>query len=70
MDNGSDKTACVLNALEFIHRWMAELGNHQRPYAFDLMNLVMAGEITNEEAFFLLDNAPQQVPPIPPVPTP
>jgi hypothetical protein len=65
MDNGSEKTACALHALELILRWVAELGSHQRPYAFDLMNLVMAGEMTNEEAFSLLDNAPHQGTPIP-----
>jgi len=54
--NGSEKTACAFHALELIHRWVAELESHKRTYAFELMNLVMAGELTNDEAFSLLDN--------------
>ena len=57
MGNEQAKTACVLQGLELIHRLVAELEGHNRIYACELMNLVVAGKLTNDEAFLLLDNA-------------
>jgi hypothetical protein len=57
MDSEASKTACVLQGLELIRRWVDELDGRNRKYAFELMNLVMADQLTNEEAFGLLDNA-------------
>ena len=57
MDEESVKTDCVLYGLELVHRWITELEGSHRIYAFELMNMVMAGELTNDEAFLLLDNA-------------
>ena len=65
MNDESIKTACVLHGLELVHRWVEALEGPDRGYAFDLMNLVMAGKLTNDEAFSLLDNAPHQGTPIP-----
>ena len=56
MGNEPTKTSCVLQGLELIRRWVDELEGGNRTYAFELMNLVMAGELTNDEAFLLLDN--------------
>ena len=56
MDDESVKTACVLHGMKIVRRWVAELEGHNRTYAFELMNLVVVGELTNEEAFSLLDN--------------
>ena len=47
----------MLQGLELIRRWVDELDGRNRKYAFELMNLVMADQLTNEEAFGLLDNA-------------
>ena len=60
MDDKTAKIACTLQGfeseeLESIRRWRDELEDSNRKYAFELMNLVMEGKITNEEAFALLD---------------
>ena len=56
MDDETSKITCVLQGLKLIRRWVDELEGHNRNNAFEVMNLVMAGELTNEEAFALLDN--------------
>ena len=65
MEDAPVKVSCISLGMEMLHRWIAELEGHKRTYAFELMNLVMAGELTNDEAFSLLDNAPHQGTPIP-----
>ena len=62
MDEESVKTDCVLHGLGLVHRWISELEGSHRIYAFELMSLVMAGELTNDEAFLLLDNTHTNVP--------
>ena len=57
MEDGTVKVACITHGMEMVRRWVAELEGHNRIYAFELMSLVMAGELTNDEAFSLLDNA-------------
>jgi hypothetical protein len=57
MEDAPVKTACVLNGLDLVHRWVEALEGPNRGYAFELMNLVMVGELTTEKAFSLLDNA-------------
>lgn len=65
MDGKTTKTAsgyhdCVSEQLELVRRWLAELEGSNKVKAFELMQLVMAVEITNEEAFALLDCGPDQ----------
>ena len=60
-DDGSIKDAYWLNEpgsdrLALMRRWLDELEGKNRKDAFELLNLVMAGKISNEEAFTLLDN--------------
>ena len=55
-----DKTACKLQGggseqLELLHRWIEALEGSNRIKAFELMNQVMDVEMTNEEAFALLE---------------
>jgi hypothetical protein len=57
MGEESENTRCELHGLKLIHRWVTELEGQNRRYAFELMNLVMAGNLTNDEAFLLLDGA-------------
>ena len=57
MEDDSVTSACVLHSMNMVRRWVAELDGRNRIYAFELMNLVMAGELTTHEAFSLLDNA-------------
>ncbi|MEN8108281.1 MAG: hypothetical protein ABFS22_09765 [Pseudomonadota bacterium] len=57
MDDETAKITCVLQGLKLVRRWVDELEGRNRNNAFELMNLVMVGELTNEEAFALLDNA-------------
>jgi len=49
---------CVSAQLKLVRRWLDELEGSNRLKAFELMQLVMAVEITNEEAFALLDCGP------------
>jgi hypothetical protein len=57
MQDDSVKAACILHGMEMLRRWVDELEGSHRTYAFELMNMVMAGELTNDEAFSLLSNA-------------
>ena len=57
MEDATVKIACVLHGLELLHRWIEALEGPNRGYAFELMNLLMAGAPTTEKAFSLLDNA-------------
>ena len=57
MEDAPVKVSCISLGMELLHRWVAELEGPNRGYAFELMNLVMAGELTTEKAFTLLDNA-------------
>lgn len=57
MEDAPVKTACVLHGLGLVHRWMEALEGPNRGYAFELMNMVMAGELMNDDAFSLLHNA-------------
>jgi hypothetical protein len=41
--------------LKLVHRWLAELDGPNKSKAFELMNRVMAGEVTSQEAIALLD---------------
>jgi hypothetical protein len=56
MDDVTEKNTCVLHGLKLVRRWLDELESRSRNSALDLMNLVMAGKLTNDEAFALLDN--------------
>lgn len=56
MDDETSKITCVLQGLKLVRRWVDELEGRNRNNAFELMNRVMTGELTNEEAFALLDN--------------
>ena len=56
MNDETSKITCVLQGLKLVRRWLDELEGRNRNNGFELMNLVMAGELTNEEAFVLLDN--------------
>ena len=47
-DPGSDQ-------LLYIRRWLGELEGQNRKDAFELLNLVMEGKISDEEAFTVLD---------------
>jgi uncharacterized protein YaaN involved in tellurite resistance len=54
------KIACKLEKLDseqlkLVRRWLDELEGRNRKEAYRLMQLVMAGEITNEEALAALD---------------
>jgi hypothetical protein len=42
--------------LEMVRRWIDELEGRNREKAFKLLELVMAGKITSEEALMTLDN--------------
>jgi hypothetical protein len=55
MDNETAHPACVLHGLELLRRWTDELEGRNRHTAYELMHTVMAGDLTNEEAFALLD---------------
>ena len=52
-----DKFSCTSQPeqLELLRRWCDALDGSNREMAFDLMNQVMDGKITNEHAFALLD---------------
>ena len=51
------KAACVVHGMEMLRLWVDELEGRHRTYAFELMNMVMAGELMNDDAFSLLHNA-------------
>ena len=60
MDEETAKVACGLHELEpekltLVRRWLDELEGQNRKDAFELLNLVMTGSISNDEAFVLLD---------------
>ena len=57
MNDDTAKITCVLQGLKLVRSWVDELEGRNRSNAFELMNLVMAGELTNEDAFALLDNS-------------
>ena len=42
--------------LDLLHRWRDGLEGSNKELAYDLMNLVLDGKITHEEALKLLDN--------------
>jgi hypothetical protein len=61
MDDEKTKVACKLQqfgseGLKLIRRWLDELEGSNRKIAFELMNQVMEGKITNEAAFALLES--------------
>jgi hypothetical protein len=55
MDDEKINPACVQHGLNMLHRWINELEGHNRHKAFELLNTVMDGSLTNEEAFALLE---------------
>jgi hypothetical protein len=57
MEDAPVKTACVIHRLELVNRWMEALEGPNRGYAYELMNLMMAGALPSEKAFSLQDNA-------------
>ena len=61
MDNKTPKIVCTLQGreseqLKLVRRWLDELEGSNRRKAFELMNQVMDINITNEEAFALLES--------------
>jgi hypothetical protein len=61
MDDKTTKIACehqgcVSEQLKLVRRWLDELEGSNKYKAFELMQLVMTVEITNEEAFALLES--------------
>ena len=57
MDNAKEKVACNAQPaqLEFIDRWRDAFEGSNKEMAFELMNQVIDGKITNEAALALLD---------------
>jgi len=57
MDSVKKKVVCNSQPeqLELLRRWCDALDGSNKEVAFDLMNRVMDGKITNERAFALLD---------------
>lgn len=57
MDNVKKRSYVILSQeqLELLRRWYDALEGSKKEVAFDLMNQVMDGKITNEGAFALLD---------------
>ena len=57
MDSVKKKVVCNSQPeqLELLRRWCDALDGSNKEVAFDLMNQVMDGKITNERAFALLD---------------
>ena len=57
MDSSKEKVVCNTppEQLELLRRWCDALDGSKKEMAFDLMNQVMDGKITNECAFVLLD---------------
>jgi hypothetical protein len=47
--------SCVSEQLRLVRRWLQELEGTNRYKAFELMQRVMAVEITSEEAFAILE---------------
>lgn len=56
MDDKSTNIACGHQQLKLVRRWLDELEGGNKYKAYELMQLVMAVEITNEEAFALLES--------------
>ena len=58
MGNEKEQFACMPppEQLEPIRRWHDELEGSNKILAFELMNQVMEGKITNEAALALLEN--------------
>jgi hypothetical protein len=52
----SEGQGCVSEQLNLVRRWLDELEGSNRYKAFELMQRVMTVEITNEEAFALLES--------------
>jgi len=48
--------ACVSEQLKLVRRWLDELEGSNKYKAFELMQRVIAVEITNEEAFDILES--------------
>ena len=57
MDRAKEKVVCNSQPeqLELIRRWCDALEGSKKEVAFDLMNQVLDGKITNEGAMALLD---------------
>jgi hypothetical protein len=60
MDDNTSHTddefqSCISEQLRLVRRWLAELEGTNRHRAYDLMQRVMAVEITSEEAFAILE---------------
>ena len=53
--NTCELQGCESGKLKLVHRWLDELESSNRYRAFELMKLVMSGEIMSEEAFAMLD---------------
>jgi len=58
MVNEKERLACKFQPaqLEFVRRWHDELEGGNRNTAFELLNLVIEGKITNAAAFALLEH--------------
>ena len=58
MVNEKEKLACKFQAqqLELVCRWHNELESGNRNIAFELLNQVIDGKITNNAAFTLLES--------------
>ena len=59
MGNKKEKVVCKSQPeqLELIRRWRDALDGSNKEIAFDLLNLVMDGKITNEAAFAALNTS-------------
>jgi hypothetical protein len=59
MGNEKNKLVCKYQPeqLELIRRWRVALDGSNKEIAFDLLDQVMAGKMTNEAAFAALDTS-------------
>lgn len=59
MGNEKNKLVCKYQPeqLELIRRWRAALDGSNKEIAFDLLDQVMEGKMTNEAAFAALDTS-------------
>jgi hypothetical protein len=58
MGNAKEKVVCISHPeqLDLIHRWREVLEGSNKEAAYDIMNQVLDGKITNEAALALLDS--------------
>lgn len=63
MGNTKEKMGCESQPeqLDSLHRWREALSGGNRELAYELMNQVMDGKMTNEAALALLDSKSAQI---------